>query len=88
MFSKSPVTSFRVWLKKAGDENWTNEAVPARDTSETITDDDMYDGRLDLQGLQEGSMYQVIVQTTNTFGTTNGGMVFTFYTKDRGESKD
>merc|ERR1712106_1052696 len=75
--SRTPVTEFKVSIKKVDKHDWDTYDVEA----ETPDEGDDYHGHLHLSDLQEASLYQVKVASRNMFGFNQPGEAFTFGTK-------
>ena len=90
--SKSPISQFEVSVRKAGETEWKAHEVTVdipevsdNDSDDTLGDSEMYEGRLDLTGLEQATQYQVTVASRNIFGLSEHGHVFTFSTKGAGK---
>jgi len=84
--SKSPVSQFEVSVRKSGETEWiTNEVIvdipEVNDREDIIGDSEIYEGSLELTGLEQSTLYQVMVASRNMFGLSEPGHVFTFTTK-------
>ena len=88
--SRSQVDRWVVGLRRAGDSDadWQYlqvETDVSNDTADNMTNDDQYQGELELTGLSAGTEYQVTVATSNGFGLGQHGDIYTFSTKQSGE---
>ena len=88
--SKSPVSKFIIYLRKVGDSLWKNYEVDV-DVPEFIADDDnnnyqkdTVNGRFQITGLEEASVYQVKIAAENVFGLSSPLNIFTFATNGAG----
>ena len=81
----------------AGTEEWEftevelyNAVYDAANETESMNttegiDDGVYRGSLELTSLQPGTVYEVTVATSNSFGLGLHGDIYTFQTKSRGQ---
>lgn len=78
--SFSPVSECKLWVKKEGDQDWTEYVtgmVPLINWGKIGS----FNGKLDLENLKAGEKYLVKIASSNSFGFNEPNKTFSFRTK-------
>jgi len=89
--SESKIEMFEVSLRKRGEKDWDLHEVTLDDNviSENDTTDhvNQYHGKLDLTGLEPGTIYEATIASKNLFGLNKPGEIFSFRTMSSDSSQ-